>query len=220
MKPISYNYHPVTFEFVGASEADESPLEPGVILHPAHSTPKQPPATTVNEVAVFSVSADAWSVVPDFRGQKFYDQTSGAEVVVDTLGAVAANLAEMKPLAMALSELKTQQTASINAACAAQITVGFTSSALGAPHSYTCTLEDQANLIALLTAAAGGKFTCVDSAGVKARPLHTDSQLRTVLTDGSNFKEPLLDKARMLKDQIASIQPSATALADVAAIVW
>lgn len=37
-----YNYDPHTFLYVGTSKADESPLEPGVFLIPAHSTIIEP----------------------------------------------------------------------------------------------------------------------------------------------------------------------------------
>lgn len=37
-----YNYHPYTLVYTGLSEADESPLEPGVFLIPAYATTEEP----------------------------------------------------------------------------------------------------------------------------------------------------------------------------------
>lgn len=63
MKKTIYNYHPETAEFIGASQADQSPLEPDVWLIPAHATEIEPPATQSGQRAVFSVDAQAWLVV-------------------------------------------------------------------------------------------------------------------------------------------------------------
>ncbi|MBA4204601.1 MAG: hypothetical protein C0457_06400 [Polymorphum sp.] len=40
---LVYHFHPLTGEYLGFSEADESPLEPGVYLIPAHATDVPPP---------------------------------------------------------------------------------------------------------------------------------------------------------------------------------
>ncbi|AHJ10722.1 putative tail fiber assembly-like protein [Rhizobium phage vB_RglS_P106B] len=48
-----YNYHPVSLEYTGSSEARESPLEPGVYLIPAHSTEIAPPAKQDGNMRVF-----------------------------------------------------------------------------------------------------------------------------------------------------------------------
>lgn len=65
-----YNYHPVTGEYLNASQADESPLEPGTYLIPAHACPDAPPAIGPNEAAIRSNGA--WSLVPDYRGTVYY----------------------------------------------------------------------------------------------------------------------------------------------------
>jgi hypothetical protein len=40
---IVYSFDPTDMQFTGAADAFESPLEPGVFLHPANSTEVQPP---------------------------------------------------------------------------------------------------------------------------------------------------------------------------------
>jgi hypothetical protein len=97
-------FDPVTFLFAGTYEAHESPEEPGKFVAPDHSTPHPVPMLAANEAAVFDVAADAWTVVPDFRGQTFFDQATGAEVVIEAHGAVPAGLAATKPAAIKLEE--------------------------------------------------------------------------------------------------------------------
>lgn len=65
-----YNYSPVNGEYLGTSKADESPLEPGVFLIPAHATTTEPPQRGEREVAVFSDGS--WSIAPDWRGRQFW----------------------------------------------------------------------------------------------------------------------------------------------------
>ena len=60
MKEI-YNYHPATGEFVGASYADESPLEPGVFLIPANSTEMKPPAPRAGFARIFD--GEKWAYI-------------------------------------------------------------------------------------------------------------------------------------------------------------
>jgi hypothetical protein len=55
-----FNYNPDTGEFVSESEADESPLEPGVFLIPANATDLEPPSYGPGERAVFAEGK--WSV--------------------------------------------------------------------------------------------------------------------------------------------------------------
>ena len=62
-----YNYDPVTGEYSGTSEADESPLEPGVYLIPAHATDQPVPTAKAGQAAVYLDGA--WRLVPDYRRQ-------------------------------------------------------------------------------------------------------------------------------------------------------
>ena len=48
-----HHYHPETLEYLGESDADESPLEPGVFLIPAHATEAAPPAEVAGKTRHF-----------------------------------------------------------------------------------------------------------------------------------------------------------------------
>ena len=55
-----YNYNPENGYFVGESLADESPLEPGVYLIPAHATKIAAPKATKDKIAIFI--NDGWEL--------------------------------------------------------------------------------------------------------------------------------------------------------------
>lgn len=55
-----FNFNPDTGEFVSESEADESPLEPGVFLIPANATDIEPPSYGPGQRAVFADGK--WSI--------------------------------------------------------------------------------------------------------------------------------------------------------------
>lgn len=84
MNKAIYNYHHATGELLSEGVADESPLEPGVLLIAANATHIQPPTDSANEKAVFL--AGAWSLVPDHRGQKYW--LNGVEFEIAELGVV------------------------------------------------------------------------------------------------------------------------------------
>lgn len=91
-----YNYHPDTHEYLSSAHADVDPLDPDNHLIPAHATSVAVPIIKNGEAAIFSEATQTWSVVPDFRGQTLYDQTTGDAVVIEDLGAFE-NLVAVKP---------------------------------------------------------------------------------------------------------------------------
>lgn len=132
-------------------------------------------------------------------------------------GSVA--ITEQEALALlspTIDQLKLQRTSAINAACAAAITGGFTSSALGTFHRYDSAEIDQLNLIGAVSQGVSVPYSCADSTGIKAMRLHTAAQLKQVLADGAAVKIAALDKARTLKDQISA----AVDVAAVDSVVW
>jgi hypothetical protein len=55
---IAFSFYPDTGEFIGLTDAFESPLEPGIFLYPAHSTSIEPPSFDSTQVCVFD--GEAW----------------------------------------------------------------------------------------------------------------------------------------------------------------
>lgn len=102
---IVYLFDEVSGELHSSFEAHESPLEPGVFLTPVNSTSIQPPSTKANETVIFSILDQAWSIVPDFRGQTFYDQTTGTEAIIDTL-AIPTNFGSSLPTVLEFNLVK------------------------------------------------------------------------------------------------------------------
>jgi hypothetical protein len=56
-----YHYHPVTGEYLSEADADESPLEPGVYLVPAHATTEQPPSALTSETVIWD--GHSWNLI-------------------------------------------------------------------------------------------------------------------------------------------------------------
>ena len=82
-----YGYDGVTGEYTGATDAERDPLAPGRFLMPHNCTRRTPPFETAGQAAVFD--GGAWSLVPDHRGETWWDG-HGAAVVVAALGDPAA----------------------------------------------------------------------------------------------------------------------------------
>lgn len=91
-KPV-YNYDPTTGEYTGENIANESPLEPGVYLIPAHSTEIAPPETSEHEAAVWN--GTTWEVVEDWRGREGY--VNGEPTTIKELGALADGWSDTSP---------------------------------------------------------------------------------------------------------------------------
>lgn len=88
-----FNYAPVSGEYLSATLANPSPLEPGVFLIPANATELVPPTQAVGEVAVFKDGA--WECVTDQRGE-WYD-AQGQRCVVDQVDADTSALTRVPP---------------------------------------------------------------------------------------------------------------------------
>ena len=68
-----YNYHPDYKTYVGSSLADESPLEPGVFLIPAHATELEPPSCENCEISIFT--ENNWEIISNCMGIYYNKET-------------------------------------------------------------------------------------------------------------------------------------------------
>ena len=57
-----YHYHPATRKYLYQDNADESPLEPGVFLLPAHATFVEPPCDVPSD-SYISWSGNNWEII-------------------------------------------------------------------------------------------------------------------------------------------------------------
>lgn len=71
-----YAYDATTKEYLGTTQAQESPLEKGVILMPANATYTPSPLFGENHTAVWNGSS--WDTVTDLRGTVYYDAEGSA----------------------------------------------------------------------------------------------------------------------------------------------
>lgn len=92
-----YHYDSRTNEFVGQSDADESPLEPGVFLIPAFATDQTPPTPGANQKVVWRNGA--WEI-QDIPQPTPEPQPTAEEVKQQKLAALDA---EYQPLFNQLS---------------------------------------------------------------------------------------------------------------------
>lgn len=143
-------------------------------------------------------------------------------------GCTVVNGALTPPPALTAAQLLAQaqvaQIGIITQACAAAITSGFTSSALGSAHTYPSGLTDQANLAAnvvssLLPGLPSTWTTpqlCQDASGVWAYVAHTAAQIQQVGGDGKAAILGYLTKKASLQAEIEAC----TTVSVVQAVVW
>ena len=105
-----YNYDGISGEYIGTSDARESPLEQGVYLIPANATDKQSLVFKKGYAVCFKEGA--WQYVKDERGVIYYDENN-REVKITSLGQDTSGLRETpkEPPIEQLREAKTAELA-------------------------------------------------------------------------------------------------------------
>lgn len=86
---VCYSYHPETFGFLAATQGDESPREPGVILWPAHTTTTPPLEHKEGYVPCWF--GDHWEYKEDHRGEVWYTPNN-EQVIIGGLGTIPPEL--------------------------------------------------------------------------------------------------------------------------------
>ena len=123
-----------------------------------------------------------------------------------------------------LEQLKAIALANLDTSCAASITEGFTSTALGTAYGYPSNATAQSNLQASVLASLipglaedwTTPFWCQDAAGTWAYRPHTAAQIQRVGTDGKDAINACIARKIQLEQQLAK----AKTLAEVEAITW
>lgn len=115
-----------------------------------------------------------------------------------------SNGALIPAAAPAIEDCKAQKINWLEGERNAAIEQPVASNALGTPHTYAARAANRQFLNDLVTLGGGGKFTCTDTGGVKARRLHTDAQLRQLASDIKMSIEAHFDRFEVLSGMVAS----------------
>lgn len=217
--------------FTGTINAEPSPLEDDVWLIPKGCVEVPPP--TVKEGKAAHWDGKRWNLIDFLIGLTAYDTKTGKAVQIDRLGALPLGYTLKVPgphqvwrngewqddIPAVVERLYGEQYQAINSACEQAITAGFTSAALGAPHTYSSQLDDQLNLTGAILRGLDMPYACRDEQGQKEFRLHTIDQLRLVGDDFSQAKLQLLQRANRLK-QLLDAARAAADVDGLAAITW
>jgi hypothetical protein len=138
-----------------------------------------------------------------------------------TVGDVFDGVTFSKPQPSAANVAATK-VAELSAACRAQIVDGYDSAALGAMYHYPAQEQDQANMVASVTASLVPglpadwvtPFWCRDAAGAWAFRPHTAAQIQQAGVDGKAAITAALEQNATLAAQVQDIAADA-GMADV-----
>lgn len=186
-----------------------------------------------------------WEAIPDYRKTQLYLTTDGSPYTVgstvnaqtyDGLGALPAwltNRAKPGPTyiwqsgawTVDLALTQASQSAMVTAACAAAVTAGQTSSALGSTYTYPTDVIGQINLQGAYSLSQVSTnptdwtigLTCQDSKGVWAMRQHTAAQTQKAAQDVAAAIYALRQKNATLQTEIYS---STATIASVEAVTW
>jgi hypothetical protein len=158
-------------------------------------------------------------------GERMARESALAAIAREALPAAAGNLVFTTEAELpTLGQCRNRKAAALRAACQQEIREGYSSAALGAPHTYPATEADQRNMIAAvtvsmlpgLTADWTTPFWCADPAGAWAMRDHTAAEIQRAAADGRDAVVAAQRKLATLLQRMAG----AAARADLDAMVW
>lgn len=217
--------------YVGITQADPSPLEPGAWLIPGGCVETAPPEIPEHKAAYWN--GDVWELVNYYQDLIVYSIVTGEPLELSGIQTIPSGYTVKQPgpdqvwkngewvddTAATLAKLYQEKLAEVSQGCSQYIESGFASAALGEPHSYPSTLEDQVNLTSLIFSGMDGAYPCAGADGERQYMLHTAEQLNLVNKDLVLFKQVALQHADQLKrDLLQALQDKK--LKTMRAITW
>lgn len=198
--------------------ANQSPLESGKFIEPVNSTEIEPPAISANQAAVFSNGT--WYVEPDYRGQTWYNQTTGVPTEITSVGTPASNLGQNIPSSIALSQATTNQIIGLSSSYKTALAAGVSFTTAGGvtktfqtdPASISNMQSIAASLANGWTLPAGFYWVSSDNTQVPFTSADLAGLIKAATANGwALFQHLQTQKAAVL---------AATTVAAVEAIVW
>ncbi|MBY9749916.1 hypothetical protein ISH47_31935 [Pseudomonas aeruginosa] len=218
--------------YVGPTDADESPLEPGVFLIPAGCVQLAPPKEPKGKRARWTGSD--WELVDWLDGVTTYSTRDGSPLVLQGLEPLPEGYTLQQPgpnqvwkdgawvddLPGLLAAAHKRKTLEIRAAGQAFLDGGFYSSVLGNPHFYASSLSDQMNVTSLAALGISADYPCA-AGGEQNREWrrHTANQLRQVGVDLVQHRQAGQQQVERLQDELDAAL-AAQDLERLEAITW
>ena len=202
--------------YVGPVQADASPLEPDVWMIPARCVEQAPPVA--DEYQLPRWDGERWTLIDSYAGLTAYSIKTGAPLGIERHGELPAGYTLLVPgpnqvwenggwrddIPAVVEHLYAQKYQEINGACEREIIGGFWTQALGEPHFYASALEDQLNLVGVITRALPAPVACQDERGLREFREHTLEQLTQVSNTFCDYRLAAQQQADRLKKALAA----------------
>ena len=212
--------------YLGPVQADVSPLEPDVWMIPARCVEQAPPVADEHQLPRWD--GDRWTLINSYAGLTAYNIKTGAPLAIERHGELPSGYTLSAPgpnqvwengawkddIPAVVEQLYDEKYKEVNGACERAIIGGFWAQALGERHFYASALEDQLNLVGVITRALPAPVACVDEQGQREFREHTLEQLTQV---SNTFCEYRLE-AQQHADQLKKALAAARAAEDIKAL--